>query len=221
MVCSRGKILVPRVLAVDTEEGFSSAGEEPRFSPDLKIFVGNLPFSVDSAQLAETFSNAGTVEMVEVIYDKLTGKSRGFGFVTMSTVEEVEAAVDMFSGYELQGRPMRVNSGPPPSRDGPPPRRFRNESGGGGSDAGNRVFVGNLSWSVDDQSLQSFFGEFGRVVDARVVIDRETGRSKGFGFVTFNSSNDADSAVNSCNGADLDGRSIRVTIAEARQRRPY
>ena len=96
---------------------------------------------------------------------------------------------------------MRVNSGPPPSRDGPPPRRFRNESGGGGSDAGNRVFVGNLSWSVDDQSLQSFFGEFGRVVDARVVIDRETGRSKGFGFVTFNSSNDADSAVNSCNGA--------------------
>ncbi|XP_078427882.1 RNA-binding (RRM/RBD/RNP motifs) family protein [Wolffia australiana] len=221
---NRGLALVPRVLAspsVDTEEELSGEDEEqPNFSPDLKLFVGNLPFSVDSAQLAEIFSNAGTVEMVEVIYDKLTGKSRGFGFVTMSSVEEVEAAVDMFSGYEIQGRPLRVNSGPPPSKDGPPQRRFNNGPPRG-SDSGNRIFVGNLSWSVDDQSLQSFFSEAGRVVDARVVIDRDTGRSKGFGFVTFNSDDAAESAVSSFNGADLDGRSIRVTIAEARQRRQF
>lgn len=91
-----------------------------------------------------------------------------------------------------------MNSGPPPSRDGPPPRRFRN---GSESDSTNRVYVGNLSWSVDDQGLQSFFSEVGSVVDARVVIDRETGRSKGFGFVTFSSNNEADSAISSFNGA--------------------
>ncbi|CAA7390474.1 unnamed protein product [Spirodela intermedia] len=221
---SLGQALVPHVSAsprVDTEEeAFTGQREddEPRFPAELKLFVGNLPFSVDSAQLAQTFSRAGTVEMVEVIYDKLTGKSRGFGFVTMSTVEEVEAAVDLFSGYEIQGRPLRVNSGPPPSRDGPPPRRFRN---GSESDSTNRVYVGNLSWSVDDQGLQSFFSEVGSVVDARVVIDRETGRSKGFGFVTFSSTNEADSAISSFNGAELDGRAIRVTIAEARQRRQF
>nr|DAD26206.1 TPA_asm: hypothetical protein HUJ06_027674 [Nelumbo nucifera] len=80
------------------EEVLSDGGEAP-FSPDLKLFVGNLPFSVDSAGLAGLFEQAGNVEMVEVIYDKQTGRSRGFGFVTMSTVEEVEAAVQQFNGY--------------------------------------------------------------------------------------------------------------------------
>ncbi|GER42435.1 pectin lyase-like superfamily protein [Striga asiatica] len=99
------------------DEGLDfSAGEEPRFSPDLKLFVGNLPFNVDSSELAGLFEQAGNVEMVEVIYDKATGKSRGFGFVTMSTVEEQETVVQQFNGYELHGRSLRVNSGPPPSK---------------------------------------------------------------------------------------------------------
>ncbi|GAB4856682.1 hypothetical protein Ancab_014597 [Ancistrocladus abbreviatus] len=89
----------------EQEEVLSDDGrEEPNFSPDLKLFVGNLPFSVDSAQLAGLFESAGTVEMVEVIYDKMTGRSRGFGFVTMSSIEEVEAAAQQFNGYELEGR---------------------------------------------------------------------------------------------------------------------
>ncbi|GER31877.1 pectin lyase-like superfamily protein [Striga asiatica] len=99
------------------DEGLDfSAGEEPRFSPDLKLFVGNLPFNVDSSELAGLFEQAGNVEMVDVIYDKATGKSRGFGFVTMSTVEELETVVQQFNGYELHGRSLRVNSGPPPSK---------------------------------------------------------------------------------------------------------
>ncbi|KAL2558956.1 Splicing factor 3b [Forsythia ovata] len=81
-------------------EGFNfSSPEEPNFSPDLKLFVGNLPFNVDSAALAGLFEQAGNVEMVEVIYDKLTGRSRGFGFVTMSTAEEAVVAAQQFNGY--------------------------------------------------------------------------------------------------------------------------
>lgn len=189
--------------------------EEPRFSPELKLFVGNLPFSVDSAELAELFSPAGTVEMVEVIYDKLTGKSRGFGFVTMSSVEEADGAAQMFDGYELHGRPLRVNSGPPPRRDGPPVRRFRN---GGNFNSANRIHVGNLSWGVDDFALQTFFSEKGKVVDAKVVCDRESGRSKGFGFVTYSCAEEVDLAISSLNGAQFEGRPIRVTVAEARSR---
>ncbi|KAL8152816.1 hypothetical protein V2J09_010576 [Rumex salicifolius] len=199
----------------DDEGAFSGDSdanvEETEFSPDLKLFVGNLPFSVDSAQLAGLFETAGTVEMVEVIYDKATGRSRGFGFVTMSSAEEVEAAEQQFNGYVLDGRTLRVNAGPPPpKREGFVPR------GGSSYENSYRVHVGNLSWGVDDMSLKSLFSDHGNVVEAKVIYDRESGRSRGFGFVTFNSAEEVDTAIQSLDGADLDGRPIRVTMAEAR-----
>ncbi|KAK8632352.1 hypothetical protein V6N13_072746 [Hibiscus sabdariffa] len=233
--------------------GSDEDGEEaPDFSPDLKLFVGNLPFSVDSAQLAGLFGSAGNVEMVEVIYDKVTRRSRGFAFVTMSTIEEVEAAEQQFNGYELEGRALRVNSGPPPPRrddfslrgargreDFSPrgargredfsPRRARGREdysprgarGGPPMGDSNRVYVGNLSWGVDDMALENLFSEQGSVVEARVVYDRESGRSRGFGFVTYNSAEEVDRAIRSLNGSDLDGRPIRVTVAESRPRREF
>ncbi|KAJ6835845.1 29 kDa ribonucleoprotein A, chloroplastic-like [Iris pallida] len=201
-------------VAVSSEYGQDE--EEASFSPNLKLFVGNLPFDVDSSELAGLFERAGNVEMVEVIYDKITGRSRGFGFVTMSTVEEVEAAAQQFNGYELKGRAMRVNSGPPPRREEVPSRGFRSRGGGGSFDAANRVYVGNLSWDVDNLALETLFSEQGKVIDARVVYDRETGRSRGFGFVTFSSSEEVNNAISSLDGSDLDGRNIRVSAAEAR-----
>ncbi|KAF8101837.1 hypothetical protein N665_0201s0150 [Sinapis alba] len=204
-----------------------AAPQEQSFSADLKLFVGNLPFNVDSAQLAQLFESAGNVEMVEVIYDKVTGRSRGFGFVTMSSVSEVEAAAQQFNGYELDGRQLRVNAGPPPPKREDSFSRGPRSSfggsgygGGGGAGAGagsgNRVYVGNLSWGVDDMALESLFGEQGKVVEARVIYDRDSGRSKGFGFVTYNSAQEVQNAIQTLDGADLDGRQIRVSEAEAR-----
>ncbi|KAL0710849.1 hypothetical protein Bca4012_017827 [Brassica carinata] len=198
--------------------------QELSFSADLKLFVGNLPFNVDSAQLAQLFEGAGNVEMVEVIYDKVTGRSRGFGFVTMSSVSEVEAAAQQFNGYELDGRPLRVNAGPPPPKREDSfsrgPRSSFGSSGsgygGGAAGSGNRVYVGNLSWGVDDMALESLFGEQGKVAEARVIYDRDSGRSKGFGFVTYSSAQEVQNAIRNLNGADLDGRQIRVSEAEAR-----
>ncbi|GAA0144146.1 hypothetical protein LIER_04666 [Lithospermum erythrorhizon] len=180
--------------------------EVPTFSPDLKIFVGNLPFTADSSELASLFGRAGNVEMAEVIYDKMSGRSRGFGFVTMSSAKEVEAAVRQFNGYELDGRELRVNSGPPP------PKRDNFSSGGprGSSsfnnssrdfNGGNRVYVGNLSWGVDDLALQNLFRDQGKVMEARVVYDRNSGRSRGFGFVTFSSAEEVNSAIEALDGA--------------------
>ncbi|RLN43202.1 RNA-binding protein CP29B, chloroplastic-like [Panicum miliaceum] len=189
-------------------EGQAGGEEEEEFSADLRIFVGNLPFSVDSAQLAGLFEQAGSVEMVEVIYDKLTGRSRGFGFVTMSSVEEVEAAVEQFNGYVLDGRSLRVNSGPAPLREQSSPRGPRGEA--------NRVYVGNLSWGVDNSALANLFNEQGEVLEARVIYDRESGRSRGFGFVTYGSSEEVENAISNLDGAELDGRQIRVTVAESR-----
>ncbi|MGK0348310.1 MAG: cold-inducible RNA-binding protein [Myxococcota bacterium] len=83
---------------------------------------------------------------------------------------------------------------------------------------GKKLFVGGLSWGTDDNSLHAAFEAFGEVTEAKVISDRETGRSRGFGFVTFTDGAAADSAIAKMDGSDLDGRSIRVNEAQERQR---
>ncbi|KAJ7039238.1 hypothetical protein C8F04DRAFT_322477 [Mycena alexandri] len=80
----------------------------------------------------------------------------------------------------------------------------------------SKVYVGNLSWNTNDDSLKNAFSEFGNVVDSIVMKDRETGRSRGFGFVTFNSPQEAEAAINGLNEQDLDGRRVKVNLANAR-----
>jgi nucleolin len=204
---------------VGETETAESDGDVPRFeepSEELKIFVGNLPFDVDSDKLAELFEQAGTVEVAEVIYNRETDRSRGFGFVTMSTAEEVERAVNKFSRYELDGRLLTVNKAAPRGSPRPerPPRAFN-------SGSGLRVYVGNLPWDVDNSSLEQLFSEHGKVEDARVVIDRETGRSRGFGFVKMASEDDVNEAIAALDGQSMNGRAIRVNVAEERPRRNF
>jgi len=81
---------------------------------------------------------------------------------------------------------------------------------------GNKLFVGGLAWATDDDSLRSAFEQFGTVSDAKVITDRETGRSRGFGFVTLSSSDEAQRAIAEMDGQNLDGRSIRVNEAQER-----
>lgn len=95
---------------------------------------------------------------------------------------------------------MRVNSGPPPQRDEFPSKGFR-ASTGNFEAAANRVYVGNLSWGVDNLALETLFSEQGKVLEAKVVYDRESGRSRGFGFVTYSSAREVDNAIESLNGA--------------------
>ncbi|MDP2339744.1 MAG: RNA-binding protein, partial [Deltaproteobacteria bacterium] len=80
----------------------------------------------------------------------------------------------------------------------------------------NRLYVGNLSFHTTEESLQAAFAQFGNVVETKVVLDRETGRSRGFGFVTMGSADEAQKAIAQMNGADLDGRALRVNEAEER-----
>ncbi len=82
-----------------------------------------------------------------------------------------------------------------------------------------KVFVGNLSWGTTDDSLRTAFEQFGEVIEAKVITERDTGRSRGFGFVTFANDEDAQTAMDQMNGADLDGRPLRVNEANDRPRR--
>jgi len=83
----------------------------------------------------------------------------------------------------------------------------------------NRLYVGNLPYSMRDEDLQQQFAEFGEVVSARVMMERETGRSKGFGFVEMGSEQAANSAVNGMNGQTIDGRALVVNVARPREER--
>ncbi len=82
----------------------------------------------------------------------------------------------------------------------------------------NKLFVGGLAWATDDHSLRAAFEGFGTVTDAKVITDRETGRSRGVGFVTLSSSDEANAAMEAQAGSDLDGRTIRVNLAQEKSR---
>ncbi|XP_022879302.1 28 kDa ribonucleoprotein, chloroplastic-like [Olea europaea var. sylvestris] len=195
------------VEEVESEDTYSEPPEE------AKLFVGNLPYDVDSEKLAQHFEQAGVVEIAEVIYNRETDQSRGFGFVTMSTVEEAEKAVEMFNRYDINGRLLTVNKAAPRgSRPERTPREF---------EPSFRVYVGNLPWQVDSARLEQLFSEHGKVVDAKVVYDRESGRSRGFGFVTMSSETELNDAIAALDGQNLDGRAIRVSVAEERPRRSF
>lgn len=92
----------------------------------MKLYVGNLAFATSSQDLQELFAQAGTVESASVVEDRETGRSRGFGFVEMSTKEEGAAAISQFDGKEVGGRALKVNEAKPRE-----PR-----SGGGGGRGG-------------------------------------------------------------------------------------
>lgn len=81
-----------------------------------------------------------------------------------------------------------------------------------------KLFVGSLSWGVNDDSLRDAFGVHGQISEAVVISDRDTGRSRGFGFVTFDDDDAADKAVAALNGTELDGRTMRVDVAQAKER---
>ena len=82
------------------------------------------------------------------------------------------------------------------------------------------IYVGNLPWSASEQELADSFGEFGTVEKASIIVDRDSGRSKGFGFVTMNDNEEANSAIEALNGTDLAGRALKVNEARPREERP-
>ena len=97
-----------------------------------KLYVGGLPYSVSDGQLSELFSSHGTVDSARVITDRMTGRSKGFGFVEMSSQEEAESAIESLNGTDLEGRSITVNEAKPRQSSG------GSRGGGGGYGGRNR-----------------------------------------------------------------------------------
>lgn len=82
----------------------------------------------------------------------------------------------------------------------------------------SKIFVGNLSYNTSEDDLRQFFGQYGQVTDIKIIIDRDSGRSKGFGFVSFGSNQEGEKAL-AANQAELDGRQLNVSTARERAQR--
>jgi len=83
----------------------------------------------------------------------------------------------------------------------------------------NKLFVGGLSWDTTDDGLRQAFASYGEITEAKVITDRDTGRSRGFGFVTFARSEDAKTAISKADGTSLDGKTIKVNEAQTKSPR--
>ncbi|XXG61852.1 hypothetical protein AAC387_Pa05g0350 [Persea americana] len=165
--------------------------------------VGEEEGSVQEEEmLAGIIQDYGSPEMVEVLYDRNTGRSRGFAFVTMSSIEDCNAVIENLDGSEYGGRTLRVNFSDKPKPKEPlyPETEYK-------------LFVGNLSWSVTSEGLTEAFQEYGNVVGARVLYDGDTGRSRGYGFVCYSTQQEMDAAIENLNGVELEGRTMRVSVA--------
>jgi RNA recognition motif-containing protein len=95
---------------------------------EAKLYVGNLPYTTVDADLQTLFSEAGTVKSAQVIKDRVSGRSKGFGFVEMSSAEEAQAAINKFNGQDFNGRALTVNLARPREER---PGGFRGGNGGG------------------------------------------------------------------------------------------
>ncbi|GFP99043.1 28 kDa ribonucleoprotein chloroplastic [Phtheirospermum japonicum] len=180
-------------------------------SEEAKLYVGNIPYDIDRDKLSHLFDKAGVVKMARVMYHRETKQSRGFGFVTMSTVEEAERAVEIMHRFDVKGRFLIVEKASPKgTRPERAPRSF---------EPSYRIYAGNLPWTMDESRLEQIFSEYGKVVKAEVVSDRETGKSRGFGFVVMSSESEMNDAIANLDGKSVDGRAILVNVAEERARR--
>jgi RNA recognition motif-containing protein len=111
-----------------------------------KLYVGNLSFGITSDDLQEHFAQAGTVESANVVEDRDTGRSRGFGFVEMSSSDEAQAAIEQFNGQDLDGRSLVVNEARPREEGGGGGRGGGGGSRGGGDRSGGGGGGGYSRW---------------------------------------------------------------------------
>ncbi|KDP39809.1 hypothetical protein JCGZ_04908 [Jatropha curcas] len=202
---------IPKTLFAVAEETAPVAPADPSSEAARRLYIGNIPRTVDNEELKKIVEEHGAVEKVEVMYDKYSGRSRRFAFVTMKTVEDASAAIEKLNGSQIGGREIKVNITEKPlsSVD----LSFLQTEESQFVDSPHKVYVGNLAKTVTTETLKNFFSEKGTVVSAKVSRVPGTSKSSGYGFVTFSSDEDVEAAISSFNDSLLEGQKIRVNKA--------
>ena len=167
----------------------------------VRLYLGNLSYDSDEPRLRSLFSEFGEVTDIFLPEDRSTGRRRGFGFVTFAERAAAEVAIAKMDQAEVDGRTIKVNESRPRG-DGP---------GFNASGAPTvKLYVGNLAFETNEESVRALFEKHGAVSDCFLPVDRESGRPRGFAFVTM-SSEDARTAMSAIDGMEIEGRAIRVS----------
>ncbi|KAJ7163790.1 hnRNP A1-gamma isoform [Mycena crocata] len=175
-------------------------GKKPSEMHDAgKMFIGGLNWDTTDEGLRNYFSEFGKVDACTIMRDP-SGTSRGFAFLTFE--DPLSANAVLGREHVLDGKAID------PKRAIPREEHLRN----------TRYFVGGLSPATTSESMKEFFSAYGKVVDATVMVDRESSRSKGFGFVTFEDAANADQLVGKL-GLTIDDKEIEVKMAQPRSQR--
>ena len=168
-----------------------------------ELCVRSLSYDVDEEALRETFEPHGTLTKCKLL--------RGLAFIQYETHEEAKKALEEEDGKELMGRKIQVQfSGQSGGNRGGP-------SGGPRNSESNTLFVGNLSFKLDEEQITAFFEECGSVTSVRIAMNEE-GRPRGFAHVEFGSAEEAKKALETKNGEELEGRQIRLDFGRGRRR---
>ncbi|KAI8017077.1 Splicing factor 3B subunit 4 [Camellia lanceoleosa] len=166
---------------------------------DATAYVGNLDPQVTEELLWELFVQAGPVVNVYVPKDRVTNLHQGYGFVEFRSEEDADYAIKVLNMIKLYGKPIRVNKASQDKKS---------------LDVGANLFVGNLYPDVDEKLLYDTFSAFGVIVtNPKIMRDPETGNSRGFGFISYDSFDASDAAIEAMNGQYLCNRQITVSYA--------
>lgn len=164
------------------------------------MFIGGLNWETTDESLRQYFSQFGEVLDCTIMRDPTTQRSRGFAFLTMKENSDIDKIVSQ-SDHHLDGK--RID----PKRAIPRDEQDKTE----------KIFVGGISAEVNEEEFREFFTQFGTVIDATLMLDRETGRPRGFGFVTFENSNGVEEALKNSN-LSIKDKTIEVKKAMPKNR---
>lgn len=170
------------------------------------LYVGDLANEVNEGLLFEIFNAVGPVSSIRVCRDAVTRRSLGYAYVNFHQLPDAERALDTMNFTDIKGKPCRIMW----SQRDPSLRR---------SGVGN-IFVKNLNESIDNKQLYDTFSLFGNILSCKVVTDRETGSSKGYGYVHYETAEAAHAAIDKLDGMLIDGQEVQVGEFMSRGTRP-
>jgi len=184
-----------KTVADEVEAEEVAAEEEDE---QTNLIVNYLPQHVTEEKLREMFAKYGELEHVKLMLDKMTQTSMGYGFVKYVKAEAAAAAIAALNGFQMDSKKLRVSYSHP-----------RSEA---------NVYVGNLKPSVTKEDLEKLFNRFGSIVECKILVDHETGQSKGCGFVKFENVSNARDAINGLSGMAQEEYCLRpLTVKFARK----
>jgi len=178
---------------------FKVEGED--MTTETNLIVNYIPPSLNEDQLRHLFMGYGNVESVKIVKDKMTQRSLGYGFVKFSSDAEANAAIEGLNGRQIENKILKVAISKPPTDE-----KLQN------------LYIAGLEPHLTKEDLSTIFQSYGRVLEAKILVDKSTGTARGIGFVKFETAEEAEAAIKALNGVTLAGTSKPLTVRVAEKK---